>query len=99
MSDQEIIPKPDSSPVATALLVASCVGVLLATMLVWNELTAFYLTKRKLKVNGKAFFPPAKVNRSRKDNRPKDYYKEDFKGRSIEADLEKALSRLEPSEG
>ena len=94
MSDEEIIPKPDSSPVATALLVASCVGVLFATTLTWNELTAFYLTKRKLKVNNKEFFPPAKVNRARKNNKPKDYYKDDFKDRTIEDDLKSG-----PSEG
>ena len=92
MSDEEIIPKPDSSPVATALLVASCIGVLLATLLVWNELTAFYLTDRKLKVDGKAFFPPMKIHNKYQDGKKRDFYKDDFKNTTVEEDIQTSKS-------
>lgn len=93
MSEEEqIVAKPASHPVATGLLVASTVGVLLNIVVVWQELFTEYLpTDPKQRIakpvwkNDKGHDP---LKYAKKEKPIHDYFKIDFANKKIDADLE-----------
>lgn len=92
MSDEEIIPRPPSHPIATGLLIASVFGVMANIGLVINELNTYYLPKGPFKAryaNEKNVNDPIKViEKYGSSGKRTGYYEEDFPStRKVEDDI------------
>jgi hypothetical protein len=91
MSDEEIIPRPPSHPIATGLLIASVFGVMANIALVINELNTYYLPKGPFKPRfaaEKNVNDPIKViEKYGSTGKRNGYYEEDFGTRKVEDDI------------
>lgn len=84
MNDEnQILPKPPSHPVVTGLLIASVVGAGLNIAIVGQELFSSYLTTDTSAELSKF----SAITIAKDENFDGDYYKKDFAGKTVEADL------------
>jgi hypothetical protein len=93
MADEEtIVAKPASHPVATGLLVASTVGVLLNIVVVWGELFTSYLPtdpkQQRPTVAWKGDKPHNPLKYAKDERIIHNYFEIDFKNKKIDDDLE-----------
>jgi hypothetical protein len=93
MSEEEqIVAKPASHPVATGLLVASTVGVLLNIVVIWGELFTAYLPTDPGQRRAKAVWKGDKghdtLKYAKQESITHDYFAIDFKNKKIDDDLD-----------